>query len=105
MGADIAIAVDLASSGRAVPTPEGTAARVPNIIEMLWRTMEIMLAEITSRSAAGADVTIRPNTGHSHIRDFSHRGPEFIAAGEQAAREALPEIAALLPRVRLAEAS
>ncbi len=105
MGADIAIAVDLASSGRAVLTPEGTAARVPNIIEMLWRTMEIMLAEITSRSAAGADVTIRPNTGHSHIRDFSHRGPEFIAAGEQAAREALPEIAALLPSVRLPAAS
>lgn len=99
MGADIVIAVDLAAkSGRA---PVEGSARVPNIIEMLWRTMEIMLGEITSRSAASADVTVQPNTGHSHIRDFSQRGAEFIAAGEQAALEALPQIATLLPSIKV----
>jgi NTE family protein len=94
MGADIVIAVDLAAGATRTP-PEGRP-RIPNIIEVLWRTMEIMLAEITSRSAAGADITIQPQTGHAHIRDFSNRGPDFIAAGERAALEAIPQIVALM---------
>jgi NTE family protein len=102
MGADVVIGIDLAArAGR--PQTAGRA-RVPNIIEVLWRTMEIMLGEITSRSAASADVTIQPRTGHSRIRDFSHRGPEFIAAGEAAAAEALPRIRSLLSRERVAVA-
>ena len=103
MGADIVIGVDLAASAMGSRAAVEGRARVPNIIEMLWRTMEIMLGEITSRSAANADVTIRPNTGHSQLRDFSRRGQEFIAAGDEAAVQALPEIAALLPSVKVRE--
>ncbi|HXH21681.1 MAG TPA: patatin-like phospholipase family protein [Dehalococcoidia bacterium] len=100
MGADVVVAVDLASSARDDSVP-GEGARVPNIIEALWRTMEIMLGEITARSAASADVTIRPHTGRSHIRDFSRRGRDFMVAGETATLAALPEIAALIPSVEV----
>jgi NTE family protein len=100
MGADIVIGVDLATTAQP-EAPAEASPRLPNIIEMIWRTMEIMLGEITSRSAASADVTIRPSTGHSHIRDFSRRGPEFVAAGERAALAALPEIATYLPSIEV----
>jgi NTE family protein len=102
MGADIVIGVDLATTAQPDAPAEGSP-RLPNIIEMIWRTMEIMLGEITSRSAASADVTIRPSTGHSHIRDFSRRGQEFVAAGERAALAALPEIATYLPSIEVPE--
>jgi NTE family protein len=102
MGADFVIGIDLAAHSKSTGT--GEKPRVPNLIEMLWRTMEIMLSEITVHSAANADVTIRPNTGHSHVRDFSRRGPEFIAAGEAAAEEALPQIARILSPGRRSEA-
>ena len=56
-----------------------------------------MQTEITSRGAATADVTIAPSVGRSSFSDFSRRPQEFIRAGEEAAREALPELARLLP--------
>jgi NTE family protein len=105
MGARIVVAVDLMSSGpRAHENsgpPEisisGPATRVPNLVEMLWRSTEIMQEEVAVRSAATADVTIQPKVGRSRWSDFSRRGQSFIAAGEQAARDALPELRRLLP--------
>jgi len=104
MGADIAVAVDLMSpTARAEVTasaPTGSARlsrRAPNLVEMLWRSNEIMQGEITTRSAATADVTIQPKAGRSRWRDFSHRGRNLVAAGEKAARDALPELRRLLP--------
>ena len=58
-----------------------------------------MQEEVTLRSAATGDVTIEPKIGRVRWSDFSHRGQEFIAAGEQAAREKLPELRRLLPFV------
>lgn len=104
MGANIVVAVDLMSPAT---TAEVTASlrsgsarpgrRAPNLVEMLWRSNEIMQGEITTRSVATADVTIRPKAGRSRWRDFSHRGRSFVAAGEDAARDALPELRRLLP--------
>ena len=107
MGADIVVAVDLMSpsarSQESVGLPMATsgapAPRIPNLVEMLWRSNEIMQEEITLRSAATADVTIEPRMGRVRWSDFSHRGQEFIGAGEQAAREKLPELRRLLPFV------
>ena len=107
MGADIVVAVDLMSpSARSQESVDlSTAAsgaptpRIPNLVEMLWRSNEIMQEEITLRSAATADVTIEPRMGRVRWSDFSHRGQEFIGAGEQAAREKLPELRRLLPFV------
>jgi predicted acylesterase/phospholipase RssA len=64
---------------------------------MLWRSTEIMQEEVTARSAATADVSIEPKLGRVGWGDFSRRGQDFIAAGEEAAREKLPELRRLLP--------
>lgn len=101
MGADFVIAVDLMGpAARASERAEqnGGHARVPNLVEMLWRANEIMQEEVTARSAATADITIEPKLGRVRWSDFSRRGRQFIEAGELAAREKLPELLALVPR-------
>ncbi len=105
MGADIVVAVDLMSPTDPAEVtrgaPEGSAGmpgrRAPNLVEMLWRSNEIMQGEVTARSAATADVTIQPKLGRSRWSDFSRRGRSFVAAGEEATRKALPELRSLLP--------
>jgi NTE family protein len=105
MGADIVVAVDLMSLTAPAEVTEGSRGgsarvprrRAPNLVEMVWRSNEIMQGEITARSAATADVTIQPTVGRSRWSDFSRRGRSFIAAGEEAARDALPELRRLLP--------
>jgi NTE family protein len=104
MGADIVIGVDLSSSGRERDAAEAGGDRRPNLIELLWRSMEIMLGEITARSAATGDVTIRPDVGRSGLGDFSRKGDAFIAAGEEAAAAVLPDLHRLLPFVKAEEA-
>jgi NTE family protein len=104
LGADIVIAVDLMSpSARSggtldsMPTAsDALKTRIPNLVEILWRSNEIMQEEVTLRSAATADVTIEPKLGRVRWSDFSKRGRQYRLAGEQAAREKLPEIRALL---------
>ncbi len=105
MGANIVVAVDLMSPAGRVNegsvsvggSGRAPAARVPNLLEMLWRSTEIMQEELTARSAATADVTIEPKLGRVRWSDFSERGRDFIAAGEEATREKLPELRRLLP--------
>ena len=105
LGADFVIAVDLMSpSARAhhMSKPSKNShpkARVPNLVEMLWRATEIMQEEVTLRSAATADLTIEPKLGRVRWSDFSHKGREFIALGEQAASDRMPELQRLLPGV------
>ena len=106
LGADFVIAVDLMSPSarnhHMSPNPAKNSrprARVPNLVEMLWRATEIMQEEVTLRSAATADLTIEPKLGRVRWSDFSHRGREFIALGEQAASEKIPELQRLLPGV------
>ncbi len=105
LGADIVVAVDLMSpAGRTYhdfgsPNAEGGTrlGKAPNLAEMLWRSTEIMQEEVTLRSAATSDVTIEPKLGRVRWSDFSQRGRDFIAAGEAAAREKLPELRRILP--------
>jgi hypothetical protein len=56
-----------------------------------------MQEEVTLRSAATADITIAPQLGPVRWSDFSQRGKEFIALGEEAAREKFPEMEQLMP--------
>ena len=105
LGANIVVAVDLMSpAGIArenAGLPEGSgsnpATRIPNLVEILWRSTEIMQEEVTIRSAATADVTIEPKLGRVRWSDFSQRGEEFVVAGEEAARQKLPDLRQLLP--------
>jgi len=108
LGADIVVAVDLMSPSARTHHISGPAtnsqgsSRVPNLVEMLWRANEIMQEEVTLRSVATADITIEPRLGRVRWSDFSQRGPEFIALGEQAALEKLPELERLLPGIAAA---
>lgn len=99
LGADIVVAVDLMGpAARAAERAQrnGERARVPNLVEMLWRANEIMQEEVTVRSAATADVTIEPKLGRVRWSDFSRSGRRFVEAGEDAAREKLPDLLALI---------
>jgi len=108
LGADIVIAVDLMSPSARTHHMSGPVknsrrnSRVPNLVEMLWRANEIMQEEVTLRSAATADITIEPQLGRVRWSDFSHRGREFIALGERATLEKIPELERLLPGVTAA---
>ena len=102
LGADIVIAVDLMSASARARHQRGPSndresprTRIPNLVEMLLRATEIMQEEVTLHSVATADLTIEPLLEHVRWSDFSNRGHEFVALGEEAAREKLPELQAL----------
>jgi NTE family protein len=105
LGADIVIAVDLSSPGLRPEAPTRLAAtgdreraeHTPRIIEVLWRSTEIMQTEMTAHTAAIADVTIAPSLGRSRFSDFTRRPAEFVTAGAEAAEAAMPEIRNFLP--------
>ena len=104
LGADVVIAVDLMSpeararmSSRARPRPAKAHCSRPHLVEMLWRSMEIMQEEITIRSVSTADVTIEPDLGRVRWADFSTRGQEMVESGAAAAEAMLPAIRRLVP--------
>jgi NTE family protein len=87
MGAEVIIAVYLGM---------GVARERPrNMVEILWRSFSIMqnnsLRDIYDR----CDVVIEPDVS-SFMWDEFHRGRELVAAGEVAARAALPKIRSLM---------
>jgi NTE family protein len=87
MGADVVIAVSIPPlTRRSVPT---------NPIAVAYQAVTIMSAEIARLRAREADVVISPDVGDVAYDDFTQK-KRLIAAGEEAARKALPEIRALL---------
>jgi NTE family protein len=105
MGADVVIAVD-------VTTDEGVVSSLvealhhrrylPNglvdTVEVLWRSLGVMRAEIGRRRLAEAhpEIIIRPAIPPDvTVLTGFPRAAEIIAAGEEAAQEALPHIRAL----------
>lgn len=106
MGADLVVAVDVTSDGGTTSLVIEALRRrryIPNglvgTLEVLYRTLVVMMEEIQRHRLAQAppDVVIRPRIPHgvTVLTGFS-RAAEIVAAGEQAAREALPRVRALL---------
>ena len=105
MGADVVIAVDISSDGQVVSHLAQALHRhryVPNglvdTIEILWRSLGVMMAEISRRRLAEAhpEVIIRPAIPPDvTVLTGFPRAAEIIAAGEKAAQEALPRIRAM----------
>ncbi len=102
MGADVVIAVDVATDERAVSSlVEALHHRryVPNglvdTVEVLYRSLGVMMVEIGRRRLAEAhpEVIIRPAIPPevTTLTGFPHAA-EIIAVGEQAALKALPHI-------------
>ena len=102
MGADVVIAVDVSSDGQVVSYLAQALHRrryVPNgladTVEVLYRSLGVMMAEIGRRRLAEAqpEVIIRPAIPPdvSVLTGFP-RAAEVIAAGEEATQEAIPRI-------------
>jgi len=87
IGAEFVIGVYLGMSG---PAP-----RPKHMGEVLWRSFAIMQQQALQRRDRSADVLICPDVREFGWDDFS-RTDELIAAGEAAAREALPRIREML---------
>lgn len=92
LGADIVIAVDIASDIDS-SQPEGT-------IETILQSITIMYSKLASIQLSKADVVIKPKVGYIGSADFSKRH-EAVLEGEKAALEALPKILDIINKLRL----
>jgi len=87
LGAELVIGVYLG-------TP-GPVARPRHMGEVLWRSFSIMQQRALERGSRAAELMIAPDVGEFAWDDFS-RSDQLIAAGEAAARGALPRLRELL---------
>lgn len=79
--------------------------RPTNMIEVIGRSFTIMQRHAQTSWRNKADLVIEPDVGHFAWDDFKQT-PQIIAAGEAAARAALPRIrAALAPALRVPSAT
>lgn len=108
MGADRVIAVDISTDDTSVSSLMEELRRRPFVPEslaemadILWRSLAVMMREVTRRSIEEArpDLLIRPAipAGVTVLTGLG-RAAEVIAAGEKAARAALPRLKELLGR-------
>jgi NTE family protein len=114
MGADILIASEL--GGQEPPALTSATAwlektladvqgqkaqrhmRAPMIGDVLLRTYDLAMATIGMHSIREADLVIRPKLHRVSLRQFSE-GRKFVAAGQEAVEQSLPELQAFLPWV------
>jgi len=104
LGANIVIGIDLSNQAPLLAWPgesvrgkkqqEPVASR--NVIGILLRIVDIMQADISERSTEKPKVLIRPRFGPHGSYDFVRRREQFVKAGEDAAREALPKLRTVL---------
>lgn len=93
-GADIVIAVDIASD-RDTRAPEGTIATI-------LQSVNVMYSKLSAIQTARADIVIRPKVGYIGSAEFEKRH-EAIMEGEKAALALLPEIQKVTRNLRQAE--
>ena len=91
LGADIVIAVDIASDIDS-SQPEGT-------IETILQSINIMYSKLAAIQLSKADVVIKPKVGYISSGDFSKRH-EAVLEGEKAAIEALPKILEIVNKLK-----
>lgn len=90
-GADVVIAVDISSGiDSVVPT---------TTMETIMKSIQIMYSKMSLIPISQADVVIKPIVGFVGSADFSHRN-EAIMEGEKAALAAMPQINAILAKLR-----
>ncbi len=97
LGAELIIAVYLDSA----PPDESPT----NVMEVIGRAFSIMSRNVNQTWRARADVIIEPEVNHFAWDDFAQT-PQLVAAGEAAARAALPHIRSVIShRTRLPAAA
>jgi NTE family protein len=90
-GADIVIAVDI-SADLDTKQPEGT-------IDTILQAINIMYSKLAGIQITKADIVIKPKVGYIGSAEFEKRH-EAILEGEKAAYEAMPNIKALLDKLK-----
>ena len=70
-------------------------SRLPNIFQVMQRSLGMMEDVIINIGLEEADVVIQPHVHDIHMLEFD-KAKQAIKAGERAAREALPKIKALV---------
>ncbi len=100
LGADVVIAIRLTSQtprARGKPKPRRFSIGMPPVLDSVMRVIDTMQWRISAVDETPADVNIEPVfEGPTGLRDHV-RGPDFIAAGEQAAYAARPALADAFP--------
>ncbi len=99
MGSDVTIGVKLIGTA-----PMEAGARGPSLLQVLLRSMDMMMDRIDRVSASAATILIAPaftETTSLSLRNF-RQGRRYLEFGETAAREALPRIGATLPWLQAA---
>lgn len=94
MGSDVTIGVKLIGT-----TPMETRGRSPALLQVLLRSMDMMMDRVDHVSASAATILIAPTFTQTTVltlRNF-RQGRRYIEFGEAAAQAALPRIAATLP--------
>lgn len=91
LGADVVIAVDVAS--------DIDNAQPETTVGTILQSINIMYAKLSAIQLAKADVVIRPKVGFVASDDFSKRH-EAVLEGEKAALEALPAIQNMMARLK-----
>ena len=104
LGADVVIGVDVSNpiplpawpGEDARPAKDMQAAAPRHMVGILRRVVDVMQIDISQKGSEKAAILIRPRFGPSSPYDF-HRQEQFAVAGEEAAREALPQLRTILP--------
>lgn len=95
MGADFVIAVNVNPdvSGRMGKTSRHRveANKEPNIFQVMMQSFYITTHSLAQNNMAAADIVIEPDLAYIGASDFN-KADEMVKLGEQAAREAMPEI-------------
>lgn len=86
-GGGIVVAVDLAHAG--------SVCKINNMFDVILMSINIMERELLKHRLGHSDVLLQPRVGHIMPSEFGNTS-ELIALGEATAREAIPEIRALL---------
>jgi NTE family protein len=86
---DIVVAVDVNFEGAKFLGPPQSA------IGVLFQSMMVVQRTVSAHEGRSADIVIRPKVGHIRWDEMA-RAEELIAAGEEAAREAVAGIKSLL---------
>lgn len=95
MGADFVIAVNVNPdvTGRMGKTYRHRveANKEPNIFQVMMQSIYITTHSLALNNMADADIVIEPDLAYIGASEFQ-KAPELLELGEQAAREAVPEI-------------
>lgn len=93
LGAEVLVAVDVNSEGAKF------AGQPNSAVGVLFQSLLLVQRTATAHQRQLADVCISPRVGHIRWDEMS-RADDLLAAGEEAAREALPAIRELVAPVR-----